>query len=261
MLPRRIIVLLPLLFLVSLIDPSQGFSSLKSSATTTFTPISSKPQPYAVNMNLTIKENRREEFIKLIQELQRQTLDMEEASLQYVVGEDTTSPNTFHVHKQFTSLQGYEAHRTMPHVADWDTFVASDPFEGDIQRDAYVLEHATFSCEPQDTFGVQVVLCPKPERRTEFLQCIRGNYEGSTNTESLCHQYAFGESTTTENRFLFHEEYFQGKDGFEAHQKTPHFAAWEAFAATDPFSQPPEVNLFSSLVFSKQQESKKPATT
>ena len=46
-------------------------------------------------------------------------------------------------------------------------------------------------------------------------------------------------------RWRFFEQY-EGKAGFEAHTKTEHFAAWEAFASSEPspFSAPPEVRFF-----------------
>ena len=51
---------------------------------------------------------------------------------------------------------------------------------------------------------------------------------------------AQGEDTTTPNTFHFHEKY-KGEAGFEAHKAAPHFANWEAFASSDPFTCPPEV--------------------
>ena len=52
-----------------------------------------------------------------------------------------------------------------------------------------------------------------------------------------------GESEGEPNTFYFHEEY-KDKEGFLAHTKTPHFAAWEKFASSDPFTKPPEVVFF-----------------
>ena len=78
---------------------------------------------------------------------------------------------------------------------------------------------------------------------------------------------AGGESTTERNTFYFHEQY-KGKAGFEAHTQAPHFKVslkwtrhsdcsekerrlkvvrvqvWEEFAATEPFTKPPEVQFF-----------------
>ena len=46
-------------------------------------------------------------------------------------------------------------------------------------------------------------------------------------------------------RFHFYEKY-EGAAGFEAHQATAHFAAWEAFASSEPspFTEPPRVEFY-----------------
>ena len=204
-----------------------------------------KNKPFAVNLKLSIKDDRREGFLSLIRSNQRKTLDLESESLQYVVGEDAETKNTFYLHEQVTSSQGFLDHRATDHTADWAAFKATDPFVGSIEMDSYLLEHSTSECEPRkEAFGVQVVLCIKPEVREDFLKCISANRAGSMQ-EPLCYQYAYGESDTTPNRFIFHEEY-KSREGFEAHKQTPHFADWETFAATDPFTEPPVVNFFES---------------
>ena len=57
--------------------------------------------------------------------------------------------------------------------------------------------------------------------------------------------YEWGEDTEVRNTFHFHEQY-TSRAGFEAHQRTPHFAAWEAFAGSDPspFTKDPEVTFY-----------------
>lgn len=92
-------------------------------------------------------------------------------------------------------------------------------------------------------FCLSVTLFVKPERRTEFLQVIRANQKGTLSTEPLAKVYEWGESTTEANTFHFHEVYVN-RQGFEAHQQTPHFAAWERFASTQPFSKDPEIAFF-----------------
>ena len=103
-------------------------------------------------------------------------------------------------------------------------------------------------------FCVNVNLYVKPERRDEFLEVIAANCEGTLTSEPLAiqvslklhgysplqcstsflsipstEQYSWGESILDVNTFHFHEQY-HGKGGFEAHQKTSHFADWERFA-------------------------------
>ena len=92
-------------------------------------------------------------------------------------------------------------------------------------------------------FCLNVCLRIRPERRDEFLDCIRANQEGTLTTEPLAVTYVYGEDEMESGTWRFFEQYI-GKEGFEAHRKTPHFAAWEAFAATEPFSAPPEVKFF-----------------
>ena len=83
----------------------------------------------------------------------------------------------------------------------------------------------------------------RPDRREEFLQVIRNNEKGTTTTEPLNRAYIWGEDTETPNLFHFHEEYV-GLAGFEAHKAAPHFAVWEAFADTDPFTSEPVVAFY-----------------
>ena len=96
------------------------------------------------------------------------------------------------------------------------------------------------------TYGLLVTLRVKPSRREEFLRCIRANREGTLRTEPLALLYQWGESATELNTFYFQEAY-KGKAGFEAHTRTAHFAAWEEFAATDPFTAAPEVCFFNAM--------------
>ena len=245
-LPRNNLLAKQLLILAlwcaAFVEKSYALSTASPPAAT-----KSGEKPFAVNLKFSIKDERRDDFLFLIQVNQRKTLDLESQSLQYVVGEDAKSKNTFYLHEQFTSAQGFHEHREMDHAADWAAFKSTDPFvEGTtIEMDSFLLEHDTSESEPRKAFGVQVVLRVKPEVRTEFLRCIAANRDGSMQ-EPLCYQYVYGESITTPNRFLFHEEY-KGREGFEAHQQTPHFADWETFAASDPFTEPPVVNLLNCL--------------
>ena len=98
---------------------------------------------------------------------------------------------------------------------------------------------------PADTplYCLNVCLRIKPERRAEFLRCISANQLGTLTTEPLAVTYVYGEDETDSDTWRFFEQY-AGKDGFDAHRRTPHFAKWEEFASTDPFAAPPEVRFF-----------------
>ena len=212
--------------------------------------ISSKP--YAVNLRLSVKTERRDEFLSLIKDNQRKTLELEPASLQYVVGEDTQNPNTFYLHEQFVGAEGFDAHRNMPHASDWASFKQSDPFieGGEPVLDFYFGDHKPEKATIRSAYCVHVELCVKSEFRGEFLEVIRNNQRGSNEDEQLCLQYVFGESTTEPNKFIFHEEYNggeNGKEGFDAHTNSPHFQIWEEFVNRSPFSKEPVVNFFHSL--------------
>ena len=95
-------------------------------------------------------------------------------------------------------------------------------------------------------YCLNVNLYVKPERRDEFLTCIRNNAAGTLSSEPAAIEYTWGESATEPNTFHFHEKYVD-EAGFQAHTQTPHFAAWETFASSDPFTKPPEVTFFSSV--------------
>jgi len=92
-------------------------------------------------------------------------------------------------------------------------------------------------------YCLNVKLCIKPEVRSEFLECIRANQRGTLSTEPLAVTYTFGEDESSPGTFHFFEQY-KGVAGFTAHTQTPHFAAWEAFATTEPFSSPPVVSFY-----------------
>jgi len=95
-------------------------------------------------------------------------------------------------------------------------------------------------------FCLNVKLCIKPERRDEFLTCIRNNQAGTLSSEPLAIEYVWGEDADTPNTFHFYEKY-AGRAGFEAHQATEHFAAWEEFAGSGPFTAPPVVQFYEEM--------------
>ena len=95
-------------------------------------------------------------------------------------------------------------------------------------------------------YCLNVKLSVKPERRGEFIDCIRANQEGTLRREPLALEYVWGEDTEQPNTFHFYEKY-EGRGGFEAHTQTEHFADWEVFAATDPFTEPPVVSFYEEM--------------
>lgn len=212
----------------------------------------SSKKPYAVNLKFGIKPERRSDFLAIVKDNQLKTLETEPASLQYLVGEDVDIPNQFFIHEQFVGEEGFLAHKDTEHNANWTKFKETDPFteEGQPTFEFFYGNHDIKEIPIRSSFGVHVELCVKPEIREEFLECILNNQKGSTQEEPLCLQYVFGESTKVPDKFIFHEEYKGedgGKEGFDAHTKTPHFEAWERFVEKDPFTSPPVVNFFKTL--------------
>eukprot|EP00549_Striatella_unipunctata_P003184 CAMPEP_0118682304 /NCGR_PEP_ID=MMETSP0800-20121206/5414_1 /TAXON_ID=210618 ORGANISM="Striatella unipunctata, Strain CCMP2910" /NCGR_SAMPLE_ID=MMETSP0800 /ASSEMBLY_ACC=CAM_ASM_000638 /LENGTH=104 /DNA_ID=CAMNT_0006578685 /DNA_START=159 /DNA_END=473 /DNA_ORIENTATION=- len=88
--------------------------------------------------------------------------------------------------------------------------------------------------------ALNVILRIKPTVRERFLEVILNNQKGTQELEPLALEYTFGEDASEPNTFHFHEKY-KGEEGVAAHNASPHFAVWEDFVKTDPFTSPPEV--------------------
>ena len=98
------------------------------------------------------------------------------------------------------------------------------------------------AAQPLKLYCLNATLRIKPERRDAFLTCI-GNAVVETHKEPLAVSYLFGEDESEPNVFHVHQAY-QGREGFDAHRETPHYEAWQHFAATDPFVALPEGYVF-----------------
>ena len=213
--------------------------------------VSNIKKPFGVNLKCSVKPERREDFLSLVRENQKKTLETEPAALQYVVGEDIDNLNTFYIHEQFIGEEGFLAHRSTDHAADWANFKKTDPFtkEGQPTFDCFYGDHDIENIPIRPCFGVHVELFVKPSIREEFIEVIKNNQSGRIQ-EPLCLQYVYGESEDESNKFIFHEEYEgkdDGKEGFDAHTTTPHFDVWEKFTEKDPFTKTPVVSFFKTL--------------
>jgi len=92
-------------------------------------------------------------------------------------------------------------------------------------------------------YCVSANLYIKPERREEFLAVILEDQKATRTTEPLAKLFLVGESDPN----TFHlQEHYVGKEGFEAHLKTPHWEKWNKFASDPdtPFTKPPEAVFF-----------------
>lgn len=201
--------------------------------------------PIALNVKVAVKPDRRAEFLTVIQNDAEQTAKTEPGALQFTLGEDTETANTFYFHEQYKDMPAFEAHQKTPHWIQWNEFCQTDPFTADPIVDIYQCNHAPEKVPARTAYCLNVELCIQPDVREEFLATIAQNQQGS-HKEPLCLQYDFGESVDTPGSFYFHEEY-KGKEGFDAHASAPHFKVWETFAATDPFTKPPVVSFYQTM--------------
>jgi (4S)-4-hydroxy-5-phosphonooxypentane-2,3-dione isomerase len=203
--------------------------------------------PVALNVKISVKPERRAEFLQVISNDAKQTVAVEPGALQFALGEDVEEEHIFYFHEQYQTIGDFEFHKTTPHFKEWNDFCATDPFVTPPVVELFQCTHEAVKVPPRPAFCLNVELCIQPERREEFLTVILNNQNGSRGDEPLCLQYDFGESLEKPNHFYFHEQYTgaqDGKEGFEAHQAAPHFAAWEDFAATNPFTKDPVVAFF-----------------
>ena len=206
---------------------------------------------YCLNVKLCVKPERRKEFLACIEANQRGTLSNEPLACTYVYGEDETTPNTFHFFEQYQGREGFEAHAATPHFADWEVFAGSDPFTAEPEVSFYTEDSpgrvglATVAPGEQ-LFSLHVALHVKPERREDFLTALRSDQAGALSTEEACAAYLFGEDENEANTFHMFEQYTGGRAGFTSHSQTPHYEAWAAFKATEPFSAPATVSYYTS---------------
>ena len=84
----------------------------------------------------------------------------------------------------------------------------------------------------------------KEDRIAEFEAAIRQNEIG-TRTEPRNLRYSYGK-TKNPGEYIF-QEVFVEEQGFKEHAAAPHFAKWEAFAATEPFTAPPVIDFWTAI--------------
>lgn len=77
---------------------------------------------YCVSVNLYVKSEHREEFLRVIRINSAGTRTQEPLNHMYMWGESTTEPNTFHFQEQFLGEEGFVAHTQAPHFQVWAKF-------------------------------------------------------------------------------------------------------------------------------------------
>jgi len=204
--------------------------------------------PVAINVKVSLKPDRRNEFLEVITRDAEQTVSIEPGALQFAFGEDIETENVFYFHEQYKTASDIDVHKGTPHYQEWNDFCATDPFVRPPVVELFQCNHEGIKVPMRPAFCLNVELCIKPEVRDKFLEVILNNQKGSTDDEPLCLQYDWGESLDTPNHFYFHEQYTgaeNGREGFHSHQSAPHFKAWEKFVTeTSPFTKDPVVCFF-----------------
>jgi len=84
--------------------------------------------PPSFSFPSSIKADRREDFLEVIRNNQKGTMDKEPLALEYTWGESAEKRNTFFFHEKYKGRSGFVAHQRTKHFKKWKEFVASDPF-------------------------------------------------------------------------------------------------------------------------------------
>jgi quinol monooxygenase YgiN len=95
----------------------------------------------ALNVILRIKPEVRDKFLEVILNNQKGTEDkeLEPLALEYIFGEDTSEPNTFHFHEKYLGEEGIAAHNAAPHFLVWEDFAQTNPFTSPPEVYKYVI--------------------------------------------------------------------------------------------------------------------------
>mmetsp|Transcript_53459 Transcript_53459/g.130599 ORF Transcript_53459/g.130599 Transcript_53459/m.130599 type:complete len:214 (+) Transcript_53459:83-724(+) len=207
---------------------------------------------YALNAQLELKPERRDEFLKIILDDQRLTLSEEKGALQFVVGEDTTTPNKFYLHEQYVSEDAFKVHCAAPYFAMWQSFWDSGPFVVEPVVHFYRVERSHERTPVRPAICLNVAVSIKPEKRDRFLEVIGNNQKGTRSAEPLNLQYDFGENATEPSTFHLHEEYQLaddlGEGAVAAHRAAPHYKVWQQFLqGEDPCTKPPVISIFRTV--------------
>jgi len=211
---------------------------------------------FGVNVMVHVQPEHRAEVMTVLSHHVTQSLVAEETSLQCQLGVDVDDPNILYLHEEFQSRSDHrDAHCQSEHYQATMAFLATTPAVVRSVTDEYVLCHAG----PQHKVSNRAGLCLNvelnilPEFRDEFFTVIAQNKHGSDTNEDGCDQYTWGESVTNPNTFHFHEQY-RNEAALAAHTTSPHFHVWEQFANHTPFTKPPTVQKFQSLVIATVEE-------
>ena len=97
-----LISLIMMIVVVLLITNTNGFKHLYNSKS-----LMTRLNAYCLNVNLYIKQERRDEFLKVIKQNAQGSRTNEPKCRLYIYGESTTSPNTFHFQEIYDDKDGW----------------------------------------------------------------------------------------------------------------------------------------------------------
>ena len=211
-------------------------------------------QLFNCSVRLSVKPERRAEFIQAISTARDASLRIEPRALCYIFGEDTTNQNTFHVYQSFASRLEFETQMETPHGAAFHSFLRSGALTGPpnaaLWKTVPGSPTAPTAAAASATRGtircLNVKMKVRPERRDEFLASILADQKGTLANEPLALAFLVGEAWATEGIFYLHEQYV-GEEGFQAHKRAPHFAPWQRFVDSEPFFEPLEVSSYDKM--------------
>lgn len=203
----------------------------------------------ALNVKFLVKPNFKESLLEVLADDAKKSRDTEPGCLQFLIGIDVNDPYTLYLHEQYKSQTDFDFHGTTPHLKAVLDFVnEEDPLVEPMVGQVYKCQHSPVKIDNSKfpAFCLNVESCIKPEIREEFVDLMMSHQQNSK-VEPLCRQFDWGVSLEDPNAFYIHEEY-EGKEGFDAHESSSHFAKFLQFnKEKQPYSKPQVVQFYETL--------------
>ena len=74
---------------------------------------------YCINVKLFLKAERVEDFLKIIADDKKATIETEPTCKQFQVGKSTTEENVYYLHEEYDDKAAFESHTKTAHFASW----------------------------------------------------------------------------------------------------------------------------------------------
>jgi autoinducer 2-degrading protein len=88
---------------------------------------------FAIWVSVNVKPERKEEFLKAIEEDARGSREDEPGCMRFDVLQDASDPNHYYFYEVYRDEAALEAHRAAPHYQVWSAAVQSGVLEGPTQ--------------------------------------------------------------------------------------------------------------------------------